>query len=549
MKRNDVLKPDDVSAFFKKYFESIKTKPLASFKQLEKLCDRVATGKTKYGARVFNKVYQTARRPQEAFHSTVWRDRQITSNHLEVVQATDLALKNKKIPLYTFWVRSGSGNQARIWQLIFSRKGSPLALTAAIMMEPLFEDPKDLGLKLAGIYFAVPELMEIVKKQGDPLILFNVGKDRFCNVWVGGSDYPGEIYKPICKAHNGWVYDQGGFEIHGAGFVAEYLNKKAEKEKVLVIVSGLSLHGKSALSTSNGVEPGYFEDFTEKQEVVFHGIHDDYVAFLPLDKEKSRWEVFAYASQGLFPACHGDPSDNPLTANDQAALYSVYLDKDGIPNFNKEINQTVNQRAASPIDSLQVFRNGERQVKDFDRAVLIILTRNNFCPSGIIFRNPVDFAYSYGGVVVQKTDAISGDFPDVYYNFGCTDFDVVPREKYLSRIVKTLRNFSVPVTLAMLNTGAPEPEESMRVRDAIAAGWTQTEFDKKLGVEVITYVPGFKKLYYPWKQGGYAYNQVVKEWRQQRNERRDFMANRQERKGDCNPRKLQKLIGRPRALV
>ena len=546
---NKFLSPDKVSLFFKKYFHSVKAKPLLNLGQLEKLCDKVSTGKTKYGARVFNKVYQTARRPQETFHSTIWRDKDISTNHLKIVEKTKLVLKNKNIALYTFWIRSGSGNQTKIWKLIFTEKGAPLALTAAIMMEPIFKDPNKTGLMINGFYFAVPELMEIVEEQSNPLILFNVGKDGLAYTWVGGSDYPGEIYKPICKGHNGWVYNDGGFEIHGSAYIAEYLNKKADKEKVLVIISGLSLHGKSTLSTLNGIEPGSFEGFTEKQEVVFHGIHDDYIAFLPLDKKRSRWEVFAYAPFGLLPACHGDPADSPLTANNKTALYNVYVDKNGIPDFNKEINQTINQRAAASIDSVEVFRNGKREVKDFDRVVFIILTKNNFCPSGIIFKNPVDFTWSYGGVVVQKTDAVIGNFPDIYYNFACTDFDVVPRPKYLARIANVFKNFSLPTTLAMMNTGIPKPEESMRVRDAIAAGWYQASFDNKLGVEVITSVPGFKHLYSPWEQGGYQYNKVVKKWQQQQKERRNFMANKQERKGNCDPKVLEKLIGRPRALV
>ena len=496
---NKFLTPEEISQFFKKYFESLKPKPLKNFKQLQALADKIATGKTKYGARVFNQVYQTARRPQQSFQTTIWRDKEITHNHLQTVKLADKALADKNISLYTFWVRSGSGNQSKIWQLYFTQKGSPLALTAAIMMEPIFANPSSQGLTISGYYLAIPELVETVESQDEPLILLNVGNDRIANVWIGGSDYPGEIYKPICKAHNGWVYDSGGFEIHGAAYTADYLNTQAKKEKVLVIISGLSLHGKSALSTSNGVEPGFFENITKKQEVVFHGIHDDYIAFLPLDKQKTRWEVFCHAPYGLFPACHGDAADNPLTANNRAALFSVYVKKDGTPDFSKEINQTINQRAASPIDSLEVFRNGSRQVKDFDRVVLFILTRNNFCPSGIIFKNPVDFSWSYAGVVVQKTDAIAGDFPDIYYNFGCTDFDVVLRENYLQRLTKTFLNFKKPVTLAMINTGAPGPEESMRVRDAIVSGWAQTDFDDKLGVEIVTSVPGFNNLYYPWQ--------------------------------------------------
>ncbi|MFC1710969.1 hypothetical protein ACFLZ1_00085 [Patescibacteria group bacterium] len=544
-----LLSLNEISQFFEKYFNSLKAKPLKNLKELENLADKIATNKTKYGARVFNKVYQTARRVQETFHSTPWRDKQITADHLKVVKATSQALKSKKIPLYKMWVRSGSGNQTKIWELIFTKKGAPLALTAAIMMEPIFENPKKQGLKINGKYLAVPELVDIVDSQDSPLVLVEVGNDNIAYIWVGGSDYPGEIYKPICKAHNGWVYDSSGFEIHGAAYVADYLNKKAKKEKVLVVISGLSLHGKSALSTSNGVEPGYFENITKNQEVVFHGIHDDYVAFLPLNKQKSRWEVFSYAPQGLFPACHGDAADSPLTANDKTALFSVYIGKDGTPDFSKEVNQSVNQRAASPINTLEVFRNGERQVKDFDRVALFILTRSNFCPSGVIFKNAQDFAWSYAGVVVQKTDAIAGNFPDIYYNFACTDFDVVQRHKYLERLVKTFSNFSKPITLAMINTGAPGPEESMRVRDAIASGWYEADFDKKLGVEVLTHAPGFKNLYFPWKQGKFSYNQVVKAWQQQQQERRDFMANRVERKGNCDPKKLAKLIGKPQALV
>jgi hypothetical protein len=549
------LSLDEVSSFFAKFVsclnssKKIKLISLKDFNHLNKLADQVASGKTKYGARVFNKVYQTARRPQQTFHTTPWRDKQITKSHLKVVEKVLEKLKKTKTPLFTFWLRSGSGNQAKIWQVITTKKGIPLSLTAGIMMEPLFEDPQKQGLVIDGWYFAVPELLEFLKDQDEPLILFNVTKDRKAYSWIGGSDYPGEVYKPICKAHNGWVYDQGGFEIHSSAYTADYENKKGREEKVLVVVSGLSLHGKSALSTVNGVQPGFFEGFTKNSEVFFSGIHDDYIALLPLDKQKKRWEVFCHAPYGLFPACHGEKPDNPLTSNKKAALYSVYTDEKGNPDFTKEINQSINQRAASPIDSLEVFRQGERQVKDFDRLVVFILTRNNFCPSAIIFKNPVDFSWSYAGVVVQKTDAVEGDFPDIYYNFACTDFDVVKREKYLERLTKTFQDFSKPVTLAMLNTGAPGPEESMRVRDAIAANWYEADEDKNLGVDVITKAPGFKKLYYPWKQGGYSYKQTVKAWEKQKQERRDFMANKQERKGHCSPKKLEKLIGKPQALV
>lgn len=538
------MNPEKVGLFFKKYFSQIKAKPLANLAKLERLSDQVATGKTKYGARVFNQVYQTARRPQETFHSTCWRDKEITQRHLKIIHTADQVLKKRKIPLYTFWLRSGSGSQTKLWQIFFTKKGTPLALAASIMMEPIFKNPKKSGAKIDGFYFAMPELMEITDEK-EPLILVNVGSDKVAYVWVGGSDYPGEIYKPICKAHNGWVFDKQGFEIHGAGYVGEYLNKKMEKEKVLVVISGLSLHGKSALSISNGLQPAFFERRSQQKEVIFQGIHDDYVALLPQKKKSSSWQVFTYAPNGLFPACRGETPGNPLTANKKAALYSVFIDKNGTPDFNKKINQTVNQRAVSPIDSLEVFRNGQRQVSDFDRVVLIILTRNNFCPSGIIFKSPVDFAWSFAGVVVQKTDAIAGDFPDIYYNFACTDFDVVPREKYLERIVKTFKNFPRPVTLAMMNTGAPEVEESMRVRDAIASGWYKAELDENLGVEVITHAPGVKELYLPWKQGGYRYNQVVEEWKQQRKERREFMKG----KDSCDPDRLKKLIGEPEALV
>ncbi len=538
-----------ITGFMEDFFSSLKTKQIRNWDHLSRLSDQVATGKTRYGAKVFNKVYQNSRRPQQSFHTTPWRDKQISAQHLKVVTAVKQKLQQTKLALYTFWLRSGSGNQTKIWQVTVTKKGMPLALTAAIMMEPLFEDPQEQGLKVSGYYFAIPELVEFLEDQDEPLLLFHVSEDRQAYTWIGGSDYPGEIYKPICKAHNGWVYDSGGFEIHSAAYTASYLNPKGKKEKVLAVISGLSLHGKSSLSTSNGVEPGFFEGFTRDSEVFFEGIHDDYVAFLPLDKQKKHWEVFCHAPYGLFPACHGEKSDNPLTSNDRAALFSVFVDKQGNPDFTKEINQTINQRAAAPIDSLEVFRNGERQVKDFDRVVIFILTRNNFCPSAIIFKDAVDFAWSYGGVVVQKTDAVTGDFPDIYYNFACTDFDVVLREKYLERLVKTLQNFSKPVTLAMINTGAPGPEESMRVRDAIASGWYEADEDKKLGVEVITKVPGFKDLYYPWKQGGYKYEQVVEAWKQQQEQRRLFMANKQERKGHCCPEKLAQLIGKPQALV
>lgn len=544
-----VLHPDKVSKFFTKYFKALKPKPLTGLSQLHALADKVASSKTKDGAWVFNRVYQTARQPQEIFRSTVWRDKEITKDHLKTVKKVTQKLLTKKIKLYTFWIRSGSGNQTKIWQLIFSQKGAPLVLTASIMMEPLFKNPASFGLKIEGIYFGVPEIIKLIDSKFNTLILLNVGKDRLCNVWAGGTDYPGEIYKPICQAHNGWVYDSNGFEIHGAAFIADYLNKKAKKEKTLVVITGLSLHGKSALSTTNGVQPGYFEDFTRQQEVIFKGIHDDYVAFLPLNKQKTRWEIFCHVPYGLFPACHGEKSDSPLVANNRTALFSVFVNKKGVPDFNQNMNNTNNQRAASPIDTLEVFRNGDRQVKNFDKVVIFILTRNNFCPSGIIFHNPIDFAWSYAGVVVQKTDAIKGDFPAVYYNFGCTDFDVVPRHKYLERIVKAFSNFSVPVTLAMLNTGAPGPEESMRVRDAIASGWHESDLDKKLGVEVVTKVPGFKDLYLPWKQGGYSYKKVVDAWQKQRKKRRQFMMDTKIQKTICSPEKLAKLIGKPKALV
>lgn len=548
MKKNSILPLEKVNLFFQKYFKSLKAEIITSFDRLDKFAEELCSSKTIYGAKVFNKVYQTSRLPQQSFDSTYWRDKQITRQHLEICQKAKEMLLKKKIPLYSFWLRSGSGNQSKIWQLFFTKKGVPLVLAGAIMMEPIFDNPQKKGLVINGYYFAVPELLELLPN-ASPLILFNAFKNKPIFIWIGGSDYPGEIYKPICKAHNGWVYDSGGFEIHAAAYTANYINKKAQKEKTLVIISGLSLHGKSALSTTNGVQPAFYEGLTNEQEVFFEGIHDDYIAFLPLNKQKTCWEVFAYAPYGLFPACKGEKPDNPLIANKRTALYSVYIDKNGTPDFNKQINQTDNQRAAAPIDNLEVFRQGQRQVKDFKRLVIIILTRNNFCPSAIIFKSPVDFAWSYAGVVVQKTNAIKGDFPEIYYNFCCTDFDVIPRHLYLQRLVKTLKNIPQSVTLAMINTGAPQVEESMKVRDAIAANWYQATLDKKLGVEVVTYVPGFKKLYYPWEQGGYTYDQVIKEWQTQQKERRDFMANKTEIKGNCDPKKLERLIGKPHALV
>lgn len=531
---------DEISLFFKKTFRQIKTTRIKNFKQLEKLADKIATGKTIHGARVFNKVYQTARLAQQIIQTTCWRDRQIEKKHLKTVEKAVKTLSRKKISLYKMWLASGSGNQQKIWEIIFTKKGTPLALTGVIMMEPSYTAPKR---KIDGYYFAVPELGEILAKT-QPLILLNADTTGFTWVFVGGSDYPGEIYKPICRAHNGWVYDLDGFEIHGAAYLANYINISGQAERTLVVISGLSLHGKSALSSKDGLQPAFLVGESTLKEVQFLGLHDDYIAFLPLDTQK-KWEVFSYAPYGLFPATHGEKPDSPLIANNRTALFSTFVDKDGTPDFTKEINNTVNQRAASPIDTLEVFRRGKRVVRDFEKVVVIILTRNNFCPSGVIFRSPVDFAYSYAGVVVQKTDAIAGDFPPVYYNFACTDFDVVERPFYLRRLVESFANFGRPLTLAMINTGVPGPEESMRVRDAIASGYAKTEFDKNLGIEVVHKVPGFDKLYLPWKQGKYSYKETVNSWKKQQKERRNFM----KKEGNCDPKKLEKLIGRPKALV
>ncbi len=96
-----VLDTDKVSQFFKKTFYKLSAKAIKNYQDLEKIADKVATVKTKYGARVFNKVYRTGRIPQQIFHSTVWRDQKITAQHLQTVKRAHDTIKKKKIPL--FW--------------------------------------------------------------------------------------------------------------------------------------------------------------------------------------------------------------------------------------------------------------------------------------------------------------------------------------------------------------------------------------------------------------------------------------------------------------
>ena len=539
-----MLTTDEISLIFKKSCQKIKTQSIKNFKQLEVLADKVSTGRTSRGARLFNKVFQTARVPQQTFHSTPWRDKQINEKHLKVLNRVIKALNKNKLPLYKMWLCSGSGSQEKFWEVVFTKKGTPLALAAAIMMKPLYKKPSQ-DKKINGLYFAVPEITQILNNQKEPLILFNVATSGFATVFVGGSDYPGEIYKPICKAHNGWVHDLDGFEVHSAGYITNYINPQGQAKRTLVIISGLSLHGKTSLSSLDGIQPAFLAGESSLKEVQFLGIHDDYLAFLPLDIQRKSWEVFTYAPQGLFPAVHGEKEDSSLIADPRVALYSVWTDKKGRADFSKEMNNSVNQRAASPIDTLEVFRRGKRVVRNFEKVVMIILTRNNFCPSAIIFKSPVDFAYSYAGVVVQKTDAVSGNFPDIYYNFACTDFDVVKRYQYLYRLVETFNNFGPSLVLAMMNTGAPKLEESIRVRDAIASGYAKTKFDKNLKVDIVNQIPGFKKPYLPWQQGGFSYQETVSQWKKQQKERRKFMKT----KGRCDPKKLLGLIGKPKALV
>lgn len=539
-----MLTPDEISLLFKKSWSQLKTQPIKNSKQLEKLADKVSTGRTTHGARLFNKVFQTARLPQQTFHSTPWRDKQINEKHLEIFNRVIKALNKRKVPLYKIWLCSGSGSQEKFWEVIFTEKGVPLALTAVIMMKPLYKKPSE-NKKINGLYLAVPEISQILHDQKEPLILFNIATSGLATVFVGGSDYPGEVYKPICKAHNGWVYDLDGFEIHGAGYTANYINPRGQAKQTLVVISGLSLHGKTALSSLDGTQPAFLAGESTLKEVQFLGIHDDYLAFLPLDIQRKSWEVFTYAPQGLFPAIYGEKEDASLVADPRTILFSVWTDKKGKADFTKKMNDTVNQRSASPIDTLEVFKRGKRVVRNFEKIVIVILTRNNFCPAAIIFKNPIDFAYSYAGVVVQKTDAIAGDFPDIYYNFACTDFDVVKRHQYLYRLVETFNNFGPPLVLAMMNTGAPKLEESMRIRDAIASGYAKTKFDQNLGVEIVNQVPGFEKPYLPWQQGDFSYKETVNQWKKQQKERRKFMKT----KGRCDPKKLLDLIGKPKALV
>jgi hypothetical protein len=228
--------------------------------------------------------------------------------------------------------------------------------------------------------------------------------------------------------------------------------------------------------------------------------------------------------------------------NVEAMLFSTVINKNGNPDFNKkfphlnrqtgETKDNKNLRAIAPLDeqtfSMPVIEEG--MVINPNSVTFITLTRDDAAPSAIAWKSMDDALTYYSGTVKVLTDAeVAG--PDsgqanqqkIVLTFGCTDFDVVDRGRYLGRLddlFGQMEDQGVEVSAYTLNTGAPNKEESQAIALAIGMGIPMDLQDhEELGISYVTRVLGFNgSPYFPPLE----HQQLIDTWKDRRDQRRRF---------------------------
>jgi hypothetical protein len=534
---SDAAKPDEIKSSFKELFKQIESraKLVRDADHLKELAKSWVTHHTKYGTSVYDDERYFARIKSDTRHTTFLRDVEISLQDVELMK-TSFDKLNKDVPIYKAYVKVGTGSE-QVWaEMYFTPEGVKLAQVAEIMMEISFEAPKE---ELALHYFAMPEYQDVLDSD-KPLELVFVPNPDEAWVFVGGTTYPGDIYKPFCKYMNARVFAHGGAEIHGAGVVFCYDDPKSgDRVQKLLVISGLSLHGKTTLgvaeiSTQAKTWFASQMDTTPKKlNLSIQLLHDDYIFVKPL--KNSKFEVGVYAPNGIFPAMINDDPDNKVTSREDALLFNSVI-KGNLPDFTQKfefkdkrsgkITKVQNPRAAAPLKgSFEVGIWEDGVITEFDDFYYITLTRDPAAPSAIKWEKFDDAIKYAAGLVVAPTDAVVDRADDFYLNYMCTDFDVAPRGPFLKRMKALFDNMQdkgINVSCYTINTGAPEKMESLSVRDTILLSGGQWVHNKKLGFYYMKESILYSDLYIPWEEN--SKKDWVAVWKEMQERRKEFFA-------------------------
>lgn len=529
------VEPELIRESFRDLFKKVKERSvlIKNGDELQKIAEPWITTRTKHDTAVYNEERYYARIKSNTKHTTFLRDVEITDDDLSNMTQS-FELLSKDVPIYRVYVKAGSGSE-QVWiEMFFTPEGVKLAQVAAIMMEISFEEPKE---EIKGRFFAMPEYQDILDSE-DPLELIFIPDPDEAWFFVGGTTYPGDIYKPVCKYMNARIYAHGGAEIHGAGVVFSYNDPEtSERKRKVVIISGLSLHGKSTLSMSDIGE--YQKKWFAKKlntdvdslDMEIKLLHDDYVFVKP--SNNGNYEVGVYAPNGIFPAMIDADPDNPITGRPDAILFNSPIEGD-TPDFTRhfkftnkrtgEVSEVQNPRAAAPIKgSFEVDTWDNSVIDEFDSFYYITLTRDPAAPSSIRWKTFSDALKYAAGLVVAPTDAVVDKADDFYLNYMCTDFDVAPRAQFLARmnnLLKSMQRSGIDVECYTINTGPPEKKESLAVRDSIILNAGKWKQHSDLGIDYLEEALGFRDVYRPWEID--CDKDWTVTWKEMRDRRQEF---------------------------
>lgn len=658
--------PDEVSDSFDRVFAELEKRALSvrNMDHLLEIAKPFVTTWTNHNAAVYNRERYPARIKEQARHTTPLRDVEITGEDLRNMETALKELpKGTPHDIYKMYVLAGSGSEEHWFEMYFTPEGVKLAQTVAIMMRASFEKPE--GAKIDGRYFAMPEYQEVTGSS-EPIELIHMGSDEKANIFVGGTTYPGEVYKPICKMLNAWVYLHGGVEIHGAGVLVEYPDPETKKQRrKMVVISGLSLHGKTTLSVADlsDEQKGLLADNlgidVKDLQVKTSILHDDYVFVKPTDEGI---EIGVYAPNGIFPAMFREEPDCRIAENSGTILFNTHIEQDDTPNFKvpfeiwkwkgeppplirianpqavekqeregttlylkepitlkgkqiRELRLTTDPEALSKlglasvavwvkdpsrgingevhtgsrpgaifnwdnVSSLHLITEADRQivikqedlvappyttnlraaaplkgsfpldiveggvVTDITDFVFITLTRDPAAPSAIKWQTDTDALLYFAGLVVAPTDATVKRREGLTLSYACSEFDVAQRGRLLARMQELfnyMRGIRIDVSSYTMNTGIPEPPESLAVRDAIIMENGEWLCHEGLGTLYIVGigVPGISP-YVPWQKD--PETDWVKVWEDMRERRGAHFA-----EVHVDPKKAG--LGEPKALI
>ena len=235
--------PQEIESAFDDLFKIVKrkAKDVKDQHHLDKIAKPFVTTLTKQGARVFNNERQYGRVAKFTKRTTPLRDVNISHDDLDNM-AEGLERLSNDVPIYRMYVRAGSGSEVHWFETYFTPEGAKLILAGGIMMHASFNKP---NATLTGRYFAMPEYQEVVNpnkpENVNPMRLSYLSNKGKASVFVAGTTYPGDIYKPVCEALNGIIYMHGGVEFHGSAVLVEYKSPKSNKKvKKIAVISGLS---------------------------------------------------------------------------------------------------------------------------------------------------------------------------------------------------------------------------------------------------------------------------------------------------------------------